>query len=261
MDRLFFREKPARACGGPDRKNIAVTGIGRGCGTTLAAVSLALHMAEQGGRVSYTECGVPAEKDGLLYVAAGMDQRFGGRRFHDFYRLIADGQPVRDLENREMDVSWVLITPEDAKADVRLSERDMGRLLLNAREEWNIFDLDISTEEGRSLMNDMDACLVLADPLPSKLARETGALRFLKKLEVSGQIPFRWAVNRMNPGVTKRQIRSFLKSGSLSWIPDIPARNFYEDEFRCLFHWENPDIKEALSPLIGDFSRDIGFSS
>jgi hypothetical protein len=52
----------------------------------------------------------------------------------------------------------------------------------------------------------------------------------------------------VNKGVSRRQVKGFLKSDSIVWIDSFPVEEIYSDEYHCRFHWENKTIKTAVTP-------------
>jgi len=243
MDRIFFRTGNT----GDNRenkgqRNVAVVGLGHGVGTTVVASSLAFYFAEKGNSVTFVQCGRPESCNGLLYDAVAMDRRFSGRVFEDTYGILACGGGIRRLRNPEAGISWLLITPEDVKKGIVLDAEQRAGLVYGPRDDVCVFDMD--GEDGwLSFAADMDDIVAVVDPLPSRMAAAAERFRELRSLENSGTIRFHWLVNGMNSGVSRRQVRGYLKSSNLLWIDRVPAEVIYSNEFRCRFHWESEVIR------------------
>lgn len=262
MKRTFFREYKGLQPPEGERKpaeqwNIGVTGLGRSVGTTFVASSLAFYLQSKGNCLTFCQCLHPEPGRPLLYDEAAMDQRFANRRFVRFYELLSGDAPVRGLENLEQDIRWILPTPEDRDAGIRLDGRQRGRLLASAKGEICIFDLDAGSD-WESLLADMDAVIAVCDPLPSRLMAGTQRFQMLKKLELSGR-PVLWLCNRTNSGVSRRQTAGFLKTRDVLWVPCFDSALIYADEYACRFHWQNPEIRKDLLEIFTKVSRKLGF--
>lgn len=255
LERSFFR---AGAAGSGDHNtgqlNIAVTGLGRGVGTTLVASSLACFFAEKGNSVTFVQCDDPEEGSGLLFDAAAMDRRFYGREFQDAYGTLASGGGVRRLCNLEDGVNWLLITPDDVKAGIELSAEQRASLVYGPRDEVCIFDL-CCREDWAGFLRDMDRIIAVVDPLPSRMAAATERFRMLRALENSRESGFSWLVSGVNSGVSRRQVRGYLKSSNIMWVGRAGADSIYADEFRCRFHWENEEIRRIFEDTFTKVSQ------
>ena len=116
MERIFFRERTAwedkaqleepvwnLSCRN-EKKKIAVVGISRGAGTTFVAMSLAFLLSknvekeqvkeQNRGRsagleagAAYVELRQPAAGQAGGFFSAGLDLRFRGNRFTDFFQI------------------------------------------------------------------------------------------------------------------------------------------------------------------------------
>lgn len=258
MDRLFFREYRGRtdSCSEQNRAqqfNIGVTGLGRSAGTTFVSSSLAFYFASMGKSLTFCQCLNPAEGGALLYDSVAMDRRFANRIFHDVYSLISEGKPVRQTENMEKGINWILPTPDDRQKGLTLSAEQRARLVNSAKGEICVFDMRPG-EDWDPFLLDMDLILAAADPLPSMLIAGCERFRLLKRLELSGSRVI-WAVNRANGGISRRQTRGFLKTKDLIWIPFFDPVLIYADENACRFHWENDEIRSNLLEIFTKVSH------
>ena len=255
MDRLFIRENHEKAKE-PRQINIGITGLGRSVGTTLAASSLALYLAEAGYSVTFTQCGDTEKTNGLLFVAAAIDKRFYGREFTDFYGEIAAGRTIRNRRNVEMGVNWRLMTPTDVDGKVTLDEAQKTRFMSGTGDDVCIFDIEPGSGYEEFLV-DMDVIVAVVDPLPSRMTADTEAFRKLLAMEGSGNFKFIWLVSGVNSGVSKRQVRNFIRSNEISWVDRVPDEVIYRNEYRCRFQWEDEAVKTIFSDVFTKVSHYI----
>lgn len=247
LERLFIRDRESRPVKAIDQVNIGVCGLGKNVGTTFIASLLAFYFEIKGKRISFTQVGSPAMCSSLLYEAVAMEQRFYGRDFYDIYREISEGNPVRNLQNHELGVNWTLITPFDVADGIELAKDEVARLVGNSKGDICIFDIDVGND-GETALDDMDHIIAVCDPLPSKMSCNLNNFKRLKQRELSGRAGFAWVVNGVNKGVSRRQVKGFLKSDSIVWIDSFPVEEIYSDEYHCRFHWGNKTIKTAVTP-------------
>lgn len=244
MDRLFIRGKSVVPLERVDQRNIAVIGLGNNVGTTFIASLLAFYFAEKGKSVTFTQCGEPGLSGGSIYDAVAMDKRFFGRDFADIYSKIKAGEAIRAIRNDELGVNWMIMTPFDRENCCSLSAEEKARLVRNPRDDINIFDV-AQGKEWMDFLIDMDEIIAVVDPLPSKMTGAVDQFRRLKSLEIGGTVPVTWIVNGINSGVSRRQVKGFLKSNRIMWMERFPAEEIYGDEYHCRFHWENRMIRDS----------------
>lgn len=271
MNRIFLREYPKEKDISEHRNqlNIAVTGLGQSTGSTMIATALTFYFASSGKNSQMIQClnpsgaGCPGEEkrhaeteiggSTLLYDAAAFDRRFANREFHDVYEKIRDGQPVRGLKNMEKGVNFFLPTPKNRTEHLALDRGQRARLIQSAKGDVCIFDMESSGEWDEFLL-DMDLIIVTCDPLPSKMIQSAERFKKLKRMELSG-CRVLWAVNKMNAGVSKRQVKGYLKTNDILWIKHLPPEEIYGDEYACRFHWENEEIRCYLLDIFTKISQ------
>ena len=118
MNRIFERRGIAARDVGKkevvkERIKIGVVGCSRGAGASFVATSLAYYIAQHTERkAAYVQV-----EDGKhdVYDALGMDKRFIGREFADFYALLAEGKKIKDKENIDEHINWALRIPDECK--------------------------------------------------------------------------------------------------------------------------------------------------
>ena len=95
MDRIIEREeRHLEAVQVEEKIKIGVMGIGRGAGCTFVSTALAYMLAgETKKRVGFVQ--LDGRYDCDIYDALGMDKRFAGREFVDFYEIAASCDCLR----------------------------------------------------------------------------------------------------------------------------------------------------------------------
>ena len=251
IERMFLRERTRSGWNHTEQKRIAVAGMSHCAGTTTVASGLALFLAGNGNSVSFVECADPREAEGLFFESCGMAMRFGPRTFTDVYQKLAMGEPVREIRNLEKGVNWILITPEDVEREIVLDGAMKGRLMQAPRGDYVVFDMDLRRDPGwKEWIADMDYLVAVMDPMPCRMMTNRKSFALLKSLEREMAGRFTWIINRMNRGISRRQVRRFLESGHILEVPDVPAEIAYGNEFCCRIHYEEEHFRKALDPAL-----------
>ena len=246
--------------------NIGVTGTGRQVGASLFAVMLTGFLGSFGLDICYTEIGVPREKTALLYDSFAMDQRFSAKGFVDFYELISKSKRVIGISNVESlafgeniqkrdvfagkgnklssgSIDWRLISPANIQEGVTLDEKDFVRLQSIARGDYNIFDID-SSSDFDFMLKDMDVLFVVASPLPSRMIREAERIKEFKLL--ADHIKIVWVINHMNSGVSKREIKRVFRNDNMLFIDELGVQNLYACEYKCTYPWADEECRKQF---------------
>ena len=253
MNRSFIRGSKNSASQGMDRKLISVIGIGQGVGTTTVATTLAFCFAEKGKRVTFLEGTKGSRADNLLYSQVAMDQRFASRSFTDFYGIAAKGESLLVKDNFEEGINWILMTPESRQDRVFLDEAQRNRLLRRGSSEVTILDIADNTGWEESLI-DSDFIIAVVDPLPSKMITNVDSFRKVRKLESRGYRVI-WVVNKYNKGVSRHQVKDYLKSGNITWINNVAIEKIYAQQYACRFHWGNEEIRSKILEICDEVSQ------
>ncbi len=266
MERLFLREKieePVFSL--PERLKIGFVSLSPAAGASFVAVCVAKACSlDKKRRVTLVEiltesspscksCAVSA-KNSLLYDSLGMDKRFAGRDFADFYKFLKDGESLKSATNVDERINWILPTPEDIEKDRLLSENDALRLVNNAPGDVIICDLSALLPQGggqeeNSLLSDMDELVCVIDPLPSKLLASEDVLEYLKCLEMSGK-KIVWVVNKYNSGINKRDLAGFLRLRETTQFPLVGGELIYSAEYTCRLPYSVREINELLHEAV-----------
>lgn len=250
IERMFLRERKRAEWNHTEQKRIAVAGLSHCAGATTVASGLALFLAGKGNSVSFVECADPGAAEGLFFESCGMAMRFGPRPFTDVYQKLAMGETIREIRNMEQGVNWILATPEDVEREIVLDGAMKGRLMQAPRGDFAVFDMDLRRDPGwKEWIADMDYLAAVLDPMPSRMMTNGKALALLKSLEREMAGRFTWIINRVNRGISRRQVRRFLESGHILEVPDIPAEIAYGNEFCCRIHYEEDHFRNALDPV------------
>lgn len=255
-DRVVFRERKgvSRAL---EPIRIAVTGTGECVGASFTAAGLAVFFARRGRKVTYTEIGDPVRMRRLMYDAIALDRRLGRENVKAVYRSIREMEPQKSLRvNLSDGISWRVITPEDVDDGLNPEPADISRMISSADGDVQIFDVSAG-EKFNGCLLDMDLVVAVTDPMPSKLMRQRERIKFLKRLEASGNRVM-WTVNRMNDGVSKRQIQGFLREEQILYLNDIPPEAVYTGEFRCRLPHADGKVMEVFADSFTKISQSIG---
>lgn len=230
---------------------IGIVGLGEGVGTTFVATALAFCIGAEDKSVSYVELGSPATRQNLFFDSVAMDRRFANREFFDFYQGAANGDFLKRRENREMGINWCIITPENCRDGLDLSNEELHRLIGSIEDEICIFDIESSLLRGKDegILMQMDIIIGVVDPMPSKMLGATEIHSRLERTAAKG-VPLFYVVNKNNSSVVRKEVHNYLKTNDLIWVPLLRQECFFDDEYNCRFHWNNKEInRNMVEPL------------
>jgi len=261
VERIFLREEMAEhesTCI-LEKVKIGVVGMAPGVGTTFVATSLALRLSEkQECSIGFLELTGKNHAEPLIYDSLGIDKRFAGREFADFYTRIKNKENVKGLFNIDERINWALLTPEEAKTDAMdLTTIEKVRLINNISAHILICDIDCriatrstkynSTSAGREEMEDLlaelDIVIFVIDPMPSKMICGYELLAMIKGFEHRGA-KIIWVVNKYNEGINKRELSSVLKLKYNIKLPLISNEAFYTAEYNCMIPYSTKVVRE-----------------
>ena len=192
----------------------------------------------------------------LLFDQLAMDKRFGNKGFGDVYReALQEGRPLT-CANWEDGINWQLMTPfatgRETGIPVPVDETFLRRLVMAARGDLCIFDI-AGEDRWNPILADLDLVLAVCDPLPARLIGEQVRIRRLTELEAGG-LELRFVVNRMNPGVNRRQLRRFFRRPLMeleAFSPDL----LYTMAYHCQPPWRAETVADALTGLFTKLSQ------
>jgi hypothetical protein len=192
---------------------------------------------------------------GSDYDRVGIDVRFAGREYVSPYARIARGGSVRGIGNIDGGVNWLLRAPGEPCAGLEIA--DYVRLSSGA--PGDIVVVDIAGGFGRGqrtaalpkLLGDCDRVFAVIDPLPSALMAGAEMLELFKSLECGGS-DILYVLNKMNPGVDMKEMRSFVKIRNAVEVPFLAPEHVYAAEYNCCTVYAMPQLAASLDDA---FSR------
>ncbi len=230
-----------------DKLKIAVIGLSPGAGAGFVSAGLARTFAEINDyRPALLELGGQRLYDSLV-----MDKHFAGREFIRFFGLMAKGGNIRGLRNELLGVNWVLKAPGEDKEPVDIIK--MLRIVNNVSGNVIICKISATSEEQQwEILHDMDRVLVVIDPIPSMML---AGHDLLCRFRTSG-LPLIYVVNKMNGGVSHRELINYLQLKKVFYIPMIAPEILYSAEYSCRFPFELPAVKSrvksSLEEIVGE---------
>ena len=228
---------------GPSRgkRIVAVCSPQRGSGVTLTALTLACSLAEEAS-VCFAEAGKP-----YVFDAFGMGKAFLLSGFTDYYRLFADNKAFPGPANLWRGIFWAVRPGAAEPPPSWLQEADeILRFAEKLPGDYTVLDcsdLDGFLLEG--VLSGADRIYLVVDPLPGKLLPASPRLQRLRYAYPGAVL----AVNRMNPGVHKRELDAYLGTSSYLALPDIGAQSIYRAEYACTLPLDLPEGKKLSASL------------
>ncbi|MDR1291857.1 MAG: hypothetical protein LBJ91_00455 [Clostridiales Family XIII bacterium] len=186
---------------------------------------------------------------GSDYDRIGVDVRFAGREYVSAYACLARGASVRGVSNIDGGINWLLRSPGEPCGELGVT--DYIRLASGATGDTVIVDVKGGFGgAGRipmlqKLISDCDRVFAVVDPLPSALMADAEKLELFKSLE-SGGTDILYVINKMNPGVDVREMRSFIRVRNVVELPFLPAEGIYASEYNCCTVYSMPKIAPLL---------------
>jgi hypothetical protein len=221
---------------------IGVFSFIKSSGTSFIATSLAKYLADlRKNPVAFIDLKHDSGNESLLYHALGMDQRFASRKFISFYSEIKNRKYIRQLNNLDSGINWVLYTPLDRDLGVKLTTVEEARLLNNVYGDWIVCDL--GSQYYQESMDEMDILIGVIDPKPSMLLSSKNYFRKLQLQELGGR-HLCWIINKYNKGVNTNLLKRHLKIKNPIAIPLIQEEWFYISEYRCRIPFDQDEIKK-----------------
>ena len=240
MDRILSREASAvERYPALEKLKIGVVGISEHAGASFMTGCFARYLAN-------TRKHSPAVIElgrGSLFDSYGMDKRFAGRQYFNFYKAVENNQSIRGMKNTDEGVNWILRSPEEDK--IKLTFEQKLRLESHAKGDVILCDLSGDREQEFELLQSMDQIIAVIDPLPSKMFEGFWLLRNLKAMEADrGEIIY--VINKYNRGVNRRQMLDFLKIRKPVFIPLVSTESIYTAEYNCKIPYAMSEVKNAL---------------
>lgn len=273
MKRIFERKssiEDSRHEAVIERIKVGVVGIGSGAGASFIGVSLAYFAAQMSERnTAFVQLDGKRERCKTdIYDALGMDKRFAGREFVDFFNLLDDGKSVKHVKNIDENINWALEIPYAMKRKQNgcKEKNDLSEQLKYMRLVNNIdgnfiicdFGADNLMKPGeRALYEDTDVIICVIDPLPSRLLGASEQLKFIRSLKIRGHKVIT-VINKDNPGVNRRELRDFLSYGEgLYTIPMLDEKLIYLCQYNCEIPASHKEIREKTEQIFLKMLKEI----
>ena len=278
MKRIF--ERAGEACETKNRiqgkKKIGVVGTGSGVGTTFVAAAIAFYASRKQPKhfAAYVQMdgGTGKEKRKTnVYDALGMDRRFLGREFTDFFALLEQGRAIRGIRNLDDQINWVLRPPTDYarfgrnaqfcteihkernSADVMRTQGETIQLLrLCGAVSGNPVICDFGNGTScEELFEDMDTMVLVIDPMPSKLLGAAALFDRLRQMKFCGHDVV-FVLNKENNGINRKELRDFLGRAADFTIPMLEEAEFYRAEYNCEIPAARRSIREKTETVFSE---------
>lgn len=269
LDRRVVKEQIPKSQNsvGINRK-IGVVSIARGCGATTIAYAATEHFAQMYNinskkkklknkcAVSFVEINSSKELTGFSYDKIGIEQRFAGREFISFAKLIDEGKPIAGLYNISDGINWVLNVP----GREAVNPAGYIRLIENIDTVVKICDIVPFGDDGapvkntqnmeafKSILATMHKIICVIDPLPSKLLAGIPVFEMIRMAEANG-IPVTYVINKMNKGVNMREIRKFLNINEFCFMQTIDNELIYSAEFECRSILSDEKVHKSITEI------------
>lgn len=251
LNRIFVREQcDEEYCVVYNRFKIGVVGMGEAVGTSFIATALAKELSKDKEKhMAFVEIN-GMNKMTFLYDSLGMDKRFAGRTFYDFYTEITYGKSIAGLINLDERINWALYVPQKNKETQgrKLATIEICRLINNIAADTIICDITQDTE-FEEIFKEMDVLIFVIDPLPSKLIASYNQLCYMKKMQLEGK-KIIWVINKYNDGINTREFYDFIKIKHYVKVPFVSQEQIYLAEYNCKIPYCMKSIAESVTEPI-----------
>lgn len=229
------------------RIKVGLTGLSPGAGVSFVTSILAGFLADViHGNPAVLELGSPS-----LYEAMGLSRHFSEGKLRFYSQELAAGESPRALRNVYAGINWLVRSPKETAWEEQLSQA--LRLVNNAEGDFILCDLSGFTKEKLLLqaISEMDAVILVVDPLPSRLLMGQAVL---ERLKTTGAEPF-LLVNKNNGGVRRRELNRFLLGEDFISVPYLPPEPIYRAEYACKPPSRAPELRALLEGPISRLCR------
>jgi hypothetical protein len=213
----------------------------------------------------------------MAFFGYGLDKRFAGNRFTDFYQLHKAGQPLDRKVNLHKGINWVVwrdslpaLESEGTVPGSSSAENGSPESLSALGED--IGPLPVGRLAGSFIVADSppwedlkeyDLVLAVMDPLPSRIYAGAAMYQALKEAAGEG-MEILWVVNRDNEAVDHGTLGRFLRLKHFFSVPLIQETCFYESQYGCKLPVEvllpGGKEKEALEALARNVVTRLGLA-
>ena len=244
---------------------IGIAGMSSGAGSSFVTLLLADYIS---GRVSGkfkdgSTCNRIKESSGdfkdapavtvassgslYFYDSLGMDRRFDKgsiipfEEYSSYFSTQSSSQEFK-VPNVDNGISWLVSSPKSIGAGI--SERERSRTLMRIQTQYILWDMGhrVVEKDFEEASRDIDMLIYVIDPLPSKMLPNYSCLEKVRE----SSLPVVYVINRMNPGVDKKDLLSFLKIKKPVYLPWVEPAVIYNSEYKCEYPYENAEIRDKL---------------
>lgn len=242
-----------------EKTKLGVIGMAPYSGCTFTASALAFFASASGRHAAF----IQMEKSCEVYDALGMDRRFAGRSFTDFFKVLSEEKSIKGIKNIDSGINWALRMPHKDQElsrsgeEEELASMDYMRIANNIRGDFIICDFGSSFHD-RALYQDMDYIVFVIDPMPSKLLMGEKILASVKSMELKGY-PVIWVVNKDNPGINKKQLKAFLSLRKYKVLPLLDEALFYCAQYNCEIPALQKGIREKTEKIFLEMLNEVKY--
>lgn len=259
MNRILSREaEESEKHSVQEKLKIGIVGISDYAGTSFLAGCLARYLANTGKhKPAVIEFG-----KGTLFDSYGMDKRFAGRSYVQFYNSVSQNKSIRGLQNMDEGINWMLRSPDEQ--NIKLTFEQKLRLINHSRGDAILCDFsgnqDYDSQLSQLLLS-MDQIIAVIDPMPSKMLAGHHLLCSIKDMEqnIRGAGTVIYIINKFNEGVNRRQMLSYLRIRKPVILPLVRADLIYTAEYNCKIPYSLSEAKSMLQKPLSEIASMLNF--
>ena len=181
---------------------------------------------------AYVELRQPAAGEAGGFFSAGLDLRFRGNRFTDFFQIYLQGRPLPPLVNLHKGIHWAVWRTAAGSAETPAEDGAMHLVdfpLDDLSGKWIIAD-----DPPLEMLHRFDLVIGVIDPLPSRIFAGMETYEALRDMAAGGT-HILWILNGDNPEVNHGELRRFLRLADVRTIPLADPAVFYRAQYAsCL---------------------------
>jgi Flp pilus assembly CpaE family ATPase len=238
LHRILSREsEPIEDYHATGKLNIGILSMSRGGGASFLTTSLARFLANTREHFpTVIELGGDS-----IYDSIGMDKRFAGREFFNFYEALEQGGGIRGKKNMDEGINWILRV---SGHKIHLEHEQKLRLIHGAPGDIVLCDLSGCEEEELTLIQHMDQIIFVIDPLPSGILKGYDLFQRLNTMMKDEKIIY--VINKFNKGVNRRELQGFLQIKKPIFMPMVNYQSIYTAEYLCKIPYSMDDIRSTI---------------
>ncbi len=261
LDRIFVREsEDFEYSRKHDRIKIGVIGMAHGAGASMVATALAKELTKaKGKRVAFVEGMKVVKGEIQLYDSLGMDKRFLGKTYINFFDEIMRGVSINGKVNLDERINWALWVPKgmmrNVEAACAVSSFKFVSLINNIVADVVVCDLNDYAED-EDVLSEMDMVVFVIDPLPSRLIAGYEKLCTIKKIRMFDK-KIIFVLNKENEGINKSELFECLRLKPDFSLPLLPSEAIYEAEYNCRIPYSGKLVNSLISESIGNLAKAL----